>query len=84
MQFTAEHQPSLVIRSAKSHITTVVDGVALVGRQRDTSTADAAHVNKAFTVSLVCGVVECTECMKPRCVFSVDAPNRMIEANNRH
>ena len=35
------------------------------------------QVNKAFTVSHVRGVVECNECMKPRCVFSVDAPNRM-------
>ncbi len=54
----------------------MVDGVALAGREPVTL-ADAPHVNKTFRVNHVRGVVECKECMKPQCLFSNVAPNRM-------
>ena len=83
MPFTAEHQPSLVIRSARSRNTTVVGGVALVGREKLTP-ADASHANMTFRGNHVRGVVACKECLKPRCLFSMDAPNRMKPAPSIH
>ena len=40
MPFTVKHQPSLELRSARSRNATVVDGVAIAGRERD-NTVDA-------------------------------------------
>jgi hypothetical protein len=78
MPFTAEHQPSLEVRRARSQNTTAHDGVALAGRER--STVDATRA-KTLVVNHVRGVVECKDCMKPRCLFSVVAPNRMKPAS---
>jgi len=46
MPFTAEHQPSLEVRRARSNNTTAHESVALVGRER--GTFDASHANKTF------------------------------------
>ena len=70
MPFTAKHQPSLELRSARSRSATVVDGVAVAGRETDS-------INKTIRHNHIRGVVECKECQKPRCLFSIDAPNRM-------
>ena len=68
--FTAEHRPSLGLRRARrSQNTTAHDGVALAGRER--STVDATNANKKFMGQHVRGVVECKDCMKLRCAFSL-------------
>jgi hypothetical protein len=77
--FTAEYQPSLMLKSARSRNITVVDGVGIVGRDRSFP-VDVAPVNKAFMANHVRGVVECKKCMKPRCLFPTDALNRMKPA----
>ncbi len=76
--FTAEHQPSLELRRYRSCDTTNHEGVALIGRER--SILDAAKAIKTFNAHHVRGVVECEECMKPRCLFSVDAPSQIKPA----
>jgi hypothetical protein len=73
MHFTAEHQSSLVLRSRN---TTGVDVVALAGREKVTP-VDAPHANTTFKGNYVRGVVEGKDCIKPRCLFSLNAPNRM-------
>jgi len=73
MPFTAEYQPSIVLRSRNN---TLVDGVALGGRETVTP-VDAPYVSKTFRVNHVRRVLECKERMKPRYLFSNDAPNRM-------
>jgi hypothetical protein len=83
MPFTAEHQPSLANRSARSRNTTVVDGVAIVGREKLTP-ADASHANKTSRGNHVRGVVACKEYVKPRCLFSMDAPIRMKPTPSIH
>ncbi len=84
MPFTAEHQPSLAIRSARSRNTTVVDGAALVGREKLTP-ARASHANMTFRGNQhVRGVVACKECFKPRCLFSMDAPMWMKPVPSIH
>ena len=77
MTFTAEHQPSLEIRRARSYNTTAHDGVALAGRER--STVDATRAKTSLQVQYVRGVVECKNCMKPRCLFSMDSPNNRMK-----
>ena len=65
----------------RSRNTIVVDGVALAGRQMLTP-VDAPHANTTFKENYVRGVVECKDCLKPRCLFSLDAPNRMKLASD--
>ena len=52
-------------------------GLPLPGERLTVAPVDDPHVNKTFRVNHVRGVVDGKECMKPRCLFSNEAPNRM-------
>ena len=71
-QFTAEHQPSLMNRKA-ARASNAHAGVFLAGRE----TRNDSSENKTTQAKYVRGVVECKECMKPRCIYSTNAPARM-------
>jgi len=72
MPFTSEHQPSLEVKRARSNNTTAHEGVTLVERER--STFDTTHTIKTFKTNHVCGVVQCKDCTKTRCLYSIDTP----------
>ena len=75
MPFPVVHRPFFEARRARSNNNTVHKGVVLVRRER--STFNIARTNKTFKANHVSGVVQCLDCTKPRCIFSMDAPIRM-------
>jgi hypothetical protein len=72
--FTNEHQLSLLSRRRDDN--SVVVGNVIVGGQETRSTTE--HMKyKLLQGKFISGHVSWKDCMKPRCLSSVDAPSRM-------
>ena len=70
--FTDEHQPSVKHRAANRSRGAATGGVAIANR------GSRSGQNKMYHSNYVRGVVECKDCLKPRVLFSLTAPSRMV------
>ena len=70
--FTDEHQPSVKHRAANRSRGAATGGVAIANR------GSRSGQNKMYHSNYVRGVVECKDCLKPRVLFSITAPSRMV------
>ena len=81
--FTDKHQPSLEHKQRAKIASTITStsssSQAVVLASRGSSRGSSGH-HKLCHSNYVRGVVECKDCLKPRVLFSLTSPSRMILA----